>query len=207
VEYGARVAAEVKNGPAAVQQVRLQLDQSNAVLALAREHVQGLALVGPGNGVFVPYDEATHLGRYFKKGDTVGYVIDPERGTTVRLAVTEYEADLIRARGRGLLARFVDQPERTYHARIVREVPAARDTLPSKALSTEGAGPFPLDPSDTQRLKSLDHVIVFECEVLDAPPLDRVGGRVIVRLDYGYAPMAEQLYRPLRQLLLRQLKL
>lgn len=206
-EYQARVAAEVKNGPASVQQARMQLDQTRAALALAKEREQGLVLRGPGDGLFVPLEGNSHADLYFKKGDTVGYVIDRSAPTTVRLAVTEYDADLIRARLQNMTARFVDQPMDTYEARILREVPAARDTLPSKALSTEGGGPFPLDPTDQERLRALEHLVVIECEVIDAPPLDRVGGRVIVRLDYGSAPMAEQVYRPLRQLLLRQLKL
>ncbi len=206
-QYQASVAAEVKNGPASVRQARLQLDDARAGLALAEDQERGLVLRGPGNGTFVPivYDEPRD--RYLKKGDTFGYVLDPGATTMVRIAVTEYEADLIRARSHGLEVRFVDQPDRPFAAKIVREVPAARDTLPSKALSTEGAGPFALDPTDSQRLRSLQHVVVFECEILDAPPLDRVGGRVFAKFDFGRAPMAEQFYRPLRQLLLRQLKL
>ncbi len=148
-----------------------------------------------------------NLGSFLKKGDTFGYVIDPTAPTIVRLAVTEYEADLIRSRARRLEVRFLDLPERVFEAKIVREVPASRDNLPSKALSTEGAGPFPLDPSDTQKLRSLQHVVVFECAIANAPPLNRVGGRAFAKFDFGQAPLAEQLYRPLRQLLLRQLKL
>jgi len=205
--FEARVAAEVKNGPAAVNQVRQQLDHARAALAEAKSRLAQLAVRSGASGIFVPAFEGEPRGRFVEKGQRLGYVLDPSQPTIVRLAVPEHEADLIRARINGLKVRLAERQDEVYAGRIAREVPAARDSLPSKALSTEGGGPFYLDPRDPDQLKSLERIFIFECEI-DAPlPLDRVGGRVFARLDYGTSSLAEQLYRPLRQLVLRQLKI
>lgn len=206
-QFEARVAAEVRNGPASVAQARQQLDHAKAALEDALVRESELVVRAATAGAFVPLYDGEVRGRYVGKGQNLGYVLDRSQPTTVRLAVPEYEADLIRARGQGVELRLAERPGEVFPARIVREVPAARDSLPSKALSTEGGGPFYLDPREPDRLKSIEHVFVFECELAEHLPLDRVGGRVFARLDYGSAPALMQLYRPLRQLILKQLKI
>lgn len=204
--FEARVAGEVNNGPAAVLQARQQLEHARNALSNAEARVEGLVVRSVGAGVFVPKFQDDQHGRFIERGATLGYVIDPGAPTVVRLAVSEFEAELIRGRARRFEAEFASVPDKHFLARLVREVPAARDTLPSKALSREGAGPYALDPADPDRLKTLQHVVVFECEIDGAPPLERVGGRVFMRVDLGAASIGEQIYRPFRQLLLRQLK-
>lgn len=203
----ARVAAEVRNGPAAVAQAREQLAHAVSGLEEAKSRAQRLVVRSSVGGTFIPAFEGEVRGRYVPKGERLGFVLDPASPPMVHLAVPDFEADLIRARIRHVSFRFAERFGALVPARIVREMPAARDTLPSKALSTEGAGPFYLDPQGAQRLKTLQQIFVFECEVTEPLPLERVGGRVFARLDYGWAPLLLQLYRPLRQLVLKQLKI
>ncbi|MCG8560479.1 MAG: PqqD family peptide modification chaperone [Hyphomicrobiales bacterium] len=203
----ASLTAVVTKGPTAMAQVREQLAHANAALTRARRRVAELTVSAPANGRFVPELRGDPGGRYLRQGDLIGYALDPSSPTILRVAVPESQADLIRARTRSLLVRFADRQQRTYRARIVRQVPAAEDSLPSAALSTIGAGPFAIDPQEPKRLRTLERIFVFECEVLDAPPLSRIGGRAFVRFDLGQATLATQIYRPIRQLVLKQMRI
>src|SRR4051794_17855458 len=94
----------------------------------------------------------------------------------------------------------------TYQARLVREVPAGRDELPSKALGTTGGGTVAVDPRDTHGVKALQRV--FQVDLLLPPetPPEGFGARAYVRFEHDWEPLGDQLYRRLRQLLLSRMQ-
>ncbi len=87
---------------------------------------------------------------------------------------------------------------------IVREVPAASDRLPSAELGSVGGGTFQVDPQDQQGTRTLDPVFQFDLSLPPDTEIGNAGGRVYVRFDHGTEPLAQQWYRSLRQLFLRQ---
>jgi len=88
-------------------------------------------------------------------------------------------------------------------ARVLHEVPGASDRLPSPALSQAGGGQVALNPQSARDMKALQTHFELEVELLGAPPAGR-GGRVYVRFEHGAEPVAQQVYRSIRQLFLRR---
>jgi putative peptide zinc metalloprotease protein len=192
-----RVAAEVTRQELAFEQARADR---------ALERLGQLVVASRAAGTFV-LDQATDLpGRYLRKGELVGYVV-PGSGPArklVRVVVTQDDIDLVRNRLRGVQARAAGHVDRVMPARVVREVPAARDHLPSNVLSSEGGGTIAADPREPHSGKTLATTFQFDLELPeDAPPLG-FGTRVHVRFDLQPEPLAQQAFRRLRQLFLAQ---
>ena len=85
-----------------------------------------------------------------------------------------------------------------------REVPAATDQLPGRALSQEGGGEIAIDPRDMLGIKAFQKVFLFDVEVPTREGLIPVGGRVYARFDHGKEPLVWRWYRVVRKLLLRR---
>jgi len=90
-------------------------------------------------------------------------------------------------------------------SRIVRQVPAATDELPSKALGSAGGGRVAVDPRDGSGLKALEKVFVLDLELPRSAATEFLGRRVQARFDHGSEPLAAQWFRSLRQLFLSRL--
>src|SRR5205085_4294147 len=86
---------------------------------------------------------------------------------------------------------------------VVRTVPGATHKLPSPALAQTAGGPFPLDPSAKEKDTSMVAFFEVELELPSRLAGDRLGERAWVRFDHGAPPIAQRLYRALRQTFLR----
>jgi putative peptide zinc metalloprotease protein len=73
-------------------------------------------------------------------------------------------------------------------------------------LGTVGGGQIAIDPRLQGGDTALQTLFQFDIELLPERSLATVGGRVHVRFDHGNVPIAQQLYRSLRQLLLRRFR-
>jgi len=175
------------------------IDTLEASLAAAREQLDRLTIRSASSGVFVLERPQDLEGRFLKQGTLVGYVADPAK-TTIRVAVRQSEIGLVRSRTRGIAIRLSDQIDRSLAATVVREVPAASGRLPSATLSTRGGGLFAVNPTDSSGTSTLEDVFHLELQIDE--PISRLGGRAFVRFDHGSEPLAQQLYRSMRQLLL-----
>jgi len=74
-------------------------------------------------------------GRYFKRGDVIGYVTAP-RAWIARVVVSQADIDLVRFRFEGASALFAGSLGQAFPARLLREVPGGSDWSPSKALDS-----------------------------------------------------------------------
>lgn len=141
-------------------------------------------------------------GRYVRKGELLGYVVTGSLDD-VRVVVAQEDVDLVRHETRRIGVRLVDRPGATFQARLVREVPEASDEVPSKALTLEGGGRLAADPRDPNGLKTLAHTFQFELELERGAEEDlKFGARAYVRFDHSPQPIAGQLWRRVRQVLL-----
>jgi putative peptide zinc metalloprotease protein len=142
-------------------------------------------------------------GRFYKKGDQLGYVVQDEVNI-VRIVVSQHDVDLVRNRLQRIDVRFRERLDKVYPAELVRAVPAAKDYLPSNVLSSEGGGAIAADPRDPKSGKTLERMFQFDLEL----PLDvgilNYGGRAYVRLMLDSEPLGFQLGRRLRQLFLER---
>mgnify|MGYP001195384155 CR=1 FL=1 len=93
---------------------------------------------------------------------------------------------------------------RIWPARLTGAVPAATRDLPSAVLGEAGGGPIPVAPAapGEPALQALQPVLLLDLTV-PGLPLQRVGTRAWVRLELGYAPLAQQLYQQASQVFLQ----
>ena len=170
-------------------------------LARAREQAEELIIRSRAEGTVVLPKAGDLPGRYLAHGELLAYVVNVD-AMTVRTVVDQADIDLIVSATKQVQVRLSERLAESVEARMKRLVPAASEELPSLALGSEGGGEVPLDPRDPQGHKALKKV--FQVDVEFPPPLGvlNVGGRVFVRFDHGWSPLASQWYRKGRQLFL-----
>jgi putative peptide zinc metalloprotease protein len=145
-------------------------------------------------------------GRFFKEGQLIGYVL-PEGSRIVRATVGQDDIELVRNRLRRVFVKLAERIDEKLSARIIREVPAGREDLPSKALGGAGGGTLPVDPRDTQGTKTLRRVFQVEIELSsEATSAAVFGSRAYVRFEHAWEPIGWQIWRRTRQLILSHLQ-
>jgi putative peptide zinc metalloprotease protein len=170
-------------------------------LARTRQQLADLVVRSGIDGTFVVPTAEDLPGRFVKKGELLGHVL--EFGTvTVRTIVSQATIDLVRHRTRAVEVRLSEQISTTLPAVIRRLVPGASEKLPTKSLGTIGGGEIAVDPSDRQGLTAVQKVFQIDVELPSRTHLVNLGGHAYVRFDHGWAPLGVQWYLKLRQLFL-----
>lgn len=197
--YGAQFVAD----KARAGIVREQLDSELATLALLRNHAEGLLARADSSGTFMSPKAVDMPGRFYKKGELLGYVA-ANAPPLVRAVVPQEAVDLVRLATERVSVRFAHRPERVVGGRVVREVPAGEAYLPSRALSTEGGGQLATDPRDQKGAKTMERMFQLDIELTGEHAVDNAyfGERVYVRFEHPAAPLGLQWYRALRLLFL-----
>jgi len=175
-------------------QVKAQLDD-------VHRRIDELVVRSPSNGIFVLPDAADLPGRYLRRGALLGYIL-ADRPLIARVVVRQDDLDLVRERSDRVTLRLAERVNQVIEGRVVREVPAATDILPSRALGAEGGGRIALDPRDPKRNTAIETLFEFEVALPDSLRAAHLGQRVYVRFDHGSAPLAWQVYRKVRVLFL-----
>ena len=163
-------------------------------------------MLSPASGRFVPSTRIDFTGRYFQRGQTVGYVID-DRRMTVLTAVSQRHAERVSADRQSLAVRLADEPQQTHQMRVVREIPAATRALPSLVLSLEGGGNIGLDPQSREQSMplALEPVFLLELAPVNSDfPADAIGQRAYVRIGHSPEPLGIQIYRVIRDIFLER---
>ena len=159
-----------------------------------------------GEGTFAVMKPQDLPGRFLREGQEIGYVLPPG-SRIVRATVRQDDIDLVRHRLRSTSVKLAERLDETLPARIIREVPAGRDDLPSKALGGPGGGALSVDPGDPHGTKTLQRVFQVDIELpSDVAAAAAFGSRAYVRFDHEWEPAGRQIWRRLRQLLLSRLQ-
>jgi len=178
-----------------------ELAQAQADLADARERLQRLVVRSPASGT-VSLDTPDKLpGRFVRRGDLLG-LVTAAAGAVARVVVPQGRAARVRSATREVAVRLASLPGVTLPARLAREIPAATDRLPSRALGSGGGGSIGVDARDGSGLHALERVFEFELALPGSALAYRPGTRVHVRFRHPNEPLAHQWYRDLRQLFL-----
>jgi putative peptide zinc metalloprotease protein len=175
----------------------------NAQLDDARQRAWELTVRSASSGTFIVPMAQDLPGRFVKRGELLGYVLD-RSAITARVVVSQSDVDFVRQQTQRVQARFPEKIAECLPALLRREVPEATDQLPGRALSQEGGGEIAIDPRDTLGIKAFQKIFLFDVELPACEGLLNVGGRVHVRFDHGKEPLVWRLYRGLRQLFLRR---
>ena len=155
------------------------------------------------NGELVLLEADDLPGRFLRKGDLLGYIIDDEL-PTVRMAVSQDHIGQLRQTVSNIKIRFASEPGRDFNARILRQAPEATNRLPSAALATSGGGPFIATADKQNNMKTEEKVFLVDLEPDFEGRVIPLGTRAYVRINHGREALASQWYRRLRQVFLRQ---
>jgi putative peptide zinc metalloprotease protein len=180
---------------------RQRLEQAEAELAHAQQRAAELVVRAPLAGRVVIPESQNLVGKHFRQGEIVGYVLG-DAPPTLRVVVPQERADLVRTHTERIFVRAASDPTTIRRASLQRSVPGATETLPSAALGTRGGGEFAVKPEDEKGTALLQPAFQFDLEL----PLDdgraRIGERMWVRFDHGTESLGQQWYRQIRQLFL-----
>lgn len=172
--------------------------------AHARRRAEGLEIRAHASGTFVLPRAADLPGRFVKRGELLGHVIDLGR-LTIRTIVSQDDAGLVQHRTRRVEVRLAEAVAERRGAQLVRVVPGASAELPSLALGAAGGGAVATDPRDTHGVRALQRSFQVDLELPAHERFVNVGEHVYVRFDHGSEPLFTQGWRRLRQLFLARL--
>lgn len=170
----------------------------------ALQRTAGLEIRARASGTFVLPRAADLPGRFVKRGELLGHVIDLER-LTIRTIVSQDDAGLVQHRTRRVEVRLAEALGEPRDAQLVRMVPGASTELPSVALGAAGGGEVATDPHDAQGVRALQRSFQVDLELPSRERFVNLGEHVYVRFDHGSEPLFEQGWRRLRQLFLARL--
>lgn len=200
-ELQTRYAAQWLQDQRQAQVIKDEMAHVEERLAHARTRLADLQIRSQADGTFfVPHGESL-AGRFVQQGAKLAYVLD-FAALTARVVVPQTEVDLVRQRSRRIDVRLADRVDQPLAAKLRREVPAASEQLPSTALGNQGGGSVAVDPTDSQGTKAVQKIFQFELDLPSVGDLRTLGGRVYVRFDHGWEPLALRWLRQLRQLFL-----
>ncbi len=194
--------AEILTDRVKARVTKEKISTARANLEREKEKLDELIITSPVDGVFILPHEEDIYGRYLKKGTLIAYVLNMHK-PLIRAVVSQSDVDFVRQNNVGTEVRFAEQLEQTFSATIKQETPEALEQLPSPILSVANGGRIAVDPTDSEGLKPVEKYYQFYVEPTEAISNVKVGGRVYVRFDHGFEPLAFQWYRSLRQLFLR----
>ena len=183
--------------------VREELQVAESELRFIRDKASAMSVKAFKDGRLMLLEADDLPGRFLRKGDLLGYILDDEK-PTVRMAVSQDHIGQLRQQVVGVRVRFANDPGREFSAEIFRQAPEATNRLPSAALSTNGGGKFIVGPGSDEQLVTQEKVFLVDLkpdfEDADIP----LGTRAYVRIDHGSEALASQWFRRLRQVFLRQ---
>ena len=171
-----------------------------AELLRAQQKIDELTINSPGEGFLALPNDRDLEGRFVKRGEPLGFVLDAA-GMTVKIIIPQSAISQVSAGTRNVVIRTASRPGRVLPAEITRIIPAASRDLPSLALSLEGGGAYALDPREKERPKAIG--IFFQVELKPLEKIDgRIGERVYVRFHHPAEPLVYRWAGEIRRLLM-----
>jgi putative peptide zinc metalloprotease protein len=203
------VAQSMVTDIAKSRQYQLDLEQIEREIAVESEkQVDRVARAQVAGPVFVK-DAADIAGKYFKRGEILGFVLtgasaDAAMKPVVRVAVEQDDVALLKGRVLGVELQIAGDGSRAYTSRLLRDVPSALLKLPSAALGDRGGGELTIDPQDKDGLRTARPTYAFDVAMPDdaMQSSGRIGQKAFVRFDLGNAPLASQWLRRAQQTVL-----
>jgi putative peptide zinc metalloprotease protein len=200
-ELEASLASKAAVDRAKAQIERDKLRHERVRLDEVRGRVAELVVRARTDGIFVAPQSADMPGRFYRKGELLGYVIG-KAPPIARVVIPQDRVDHIRMSTDQIEVRLVNRPGETFTGRIIRAVPAGDEYLPSRALATEGGGDIATDPRESKGPRALQRVFQFDIAIEGHLPFEHFGQRVYVRFDHQKLPLSVQWYRDIRLLFL-----
>jgi putative peptide zinc metalloprotease protein len=200
-EIETRLRADEVDDRAKAALTRQELAAERSELRRLSTRADRLVVRSARAGTFVALTPDDVEGRYVQEGAMIGFIIGDEP-RIVRAVVRQDNIELVRHHLRKVHAKIVDRLSETFDASIIREVPAAGNTLPSRALGIAGGGRLATDPKDADGNTAMERVFQFDMRLSPAPEEAKYGTRIYLRFSHDWEALGWQWHRRLRQLFL-----
>lgn len=172
------------------------------LLAKAQQKLAKTTIVSSAGGaLFVP-DASNLVGRFFRQGELVGYLLSDEN-ISIRSMLEQERIVLLGDRFNAVEVMTLSRP-RFHRSHIVRRLPAATEQLVSPALGTQGGGDLAMRNEEDQGPRLREPAFELEIALPAALQESLVGEALRIRFDHGSESIAAQSYRQLQLLLLRR---
>ncbi len=181
------------------------LAREMALLDDMEQRVAELVTVASNSGTFLPAQVHSLPGRFVKRGELIGYLLNGAPQATLRAVVPQGDIGRVLGRLASIDVKLSDRIAENFVGNVVRIIPQGSESIPSKALVVEGGGELVLDPRDPASLQTIDKVFQLDIRLVGAAPDVRIGTRAHVRFRYRPEPLMNQGVRRLRQLFLSRL--
>ncbi len=173
-------------------------------LARLKEKISEMVMTSKVDGTFVMPNSSELEGYFVKQGDPIAYVINYDEVSLLGV-VPQNAIGLVRKNIQAVEVRLVSDISKKYQTSILREIPAAANKLPSKALAQQGGGRIQTDPLDTEGITTQEQFFQFELALPEGLKVSHVGQRVFVKFMHGKESLASQWYRSFEELFLNEL--
>lgn len=183
--------------------VKDELHKVRAELAHALDQQHAMIVRGNKRGHLLIPSDTDLPGRFIKKGELIGYIVD-DTLPTAQIVVSQDNIELVNDKTLAVDIRLATNIGHTIPAKIIRWVPEATNKLPSDVLATTGGGSLVVDPSQPDGLTTLEKFFQVEIEFPADEHKALLGARVYARFNHGSEPIAYRWFRSIRQLFLRQ---
>lgn len=193
--------AAMGNDALQMRTIEDRIGRIEAELALLARRIEALEVRAESDGVLVIPRVNDLLGRHVRKGEQFAQILtgDP---TVIRVAVVNHEASRVRTQTDQVEVMWPGRAGETTQARLLGEVPATVNTLPSAALGEKGGGRIQIDPQGGDGTRTSEPVFLFDVQTPFNPGA-YPGMRIWVRFDHGSEPVLTLLHREWRRLFLR----
>lgn len=179
-----------------------RLEQETSLLL---QDIDALVVRSEQDGVYFSELIGVLPGLYLPQGALVGHV--QAGGVQIaRVAVRQEDAGDVRDNTLGIMIKLASNIPVELEGRLVGEVPSALFELPDPALSVVGGGDFALDPSSSDKAKTVLPVFQFDVALDYAEPL-RIGERAYVKFEHQPNTLWDKGYKATRQIFLSALSI
>jgi putative peptide zinc metalloprotease protein len=193
---------------AAAQILDEQLAALEEKIARVEQELSWLHRAAPIAGTWVSPEIEFTMGKFLRRGETLGVVADLDDLLIRATAGQSVAALLIEQAAPEVEIRAVGRPDPTLAGTIEKIFPAGQEQLPSQALGYAAGGSMAVDVRDPSGTKTAEEF--FEIRIrpeLDQPDQWLTGQRVVVRFQLRSKPLAAQLYHYGRQLFQRRFQI
>ncbi len=198
----------LENAPENMLPIKIRLNVLNQGLNDLLERQKRLTLVAGMDGVLSAGDIENYVGKYIKKGDSVGLLLDTNSFDFVAVVSQEDVSRLFSGVTHKTSIRLNGDAFTELSTDSIQVIPTAQDKLPSNALGWHGGGDIETKTNGYSE-QTAEPVYLVRTRLLDKD------GRVLkmhgrsgkIRFDLGTKPLALQGIRKVRQALQKYYRL
>ncbi len=191
----------IGNGDAEFARLKEDVIQKQELVEHLRERTSQLSVYAQADGVFTLPDQNGLTGKYYKQGDLIGHIVDPQR-YIIQAVVPESDSALIHKSIKSASIRIAEHAGKRITATVSRATPAADNRLPSAAMGAMGGGGIAVASTDPDGLTTVEKVFHLQLEPDEPLIVSGVGERAYVKLHHDNESLAKRWFRTIQQVFL-----